>query len=84
MAYTSWPCPDLGGVTLYSSDYISNPDWDNFYGGCMCPIDRPIGYNIVDHFAAEINNARDTQTAWDSGIIVVGRAGYDDTGLRSQ
>lgn len=84
MAYTSWPCPDLGGITLYSSDYISNPDWNNFYGGYMCPIDRPIGYNIVDHFAAEINNARDTQTAWDSGIIVVGRAGYDDTGLRSQ
>lgn len=84
MAYTSWPCPDLGGVTLYSSDYISNPDWDNYFGGKMCPIDRPIGYNIVDHFAAEINNARDTQTAWDSGIIVVGRAGDDETGLRSK
>ena len=83
MAYTSWPCPDLGGVTLYSSDYISNPDWSNYYSGYMCPIERPSGYNIVDHFGSEIQNAIDTQTAWTSGIIVIGRAGDDDTGLRN-
>lgn len=65
--YTSWTCPDLGNVTLYSSDKIVNPDWP------FCALVRPYGYNIIDHFKAQIDNAFDQSIDWSSGIIKLGR-----------
>lgn len=65
--YTSWNCPDLNDVTLYSSDIIVNPDWPT------CSLVRPYGYNIIDHFKADIDEAFDQGVDWSSGIIKLGR-----------
>ena len=77
--YTSWTCADLGGATIYSSDYILNPDWNNLWIGQCCPLVHPVGFNIFDYFQADIDNAIATSTAWDSGMISVGRAVRDGT-----
>lgn len=71
--YTSWTCADLGGATIYSSDYILNPDWDNSYIGDCCPLVHPVGFNLLDYFKTDIDNAVANNTPWNSGILSIGR-----------
>lgn len=64
--YSSWNCADLN-TTLYSCDFIHNPDWSS--GGDFCPLVRPIGFNIMSPYESDIQLARAAQSDFDSGEI---------------
>lgn len=67
--YTSWESADLD-TTLYSSDYIINPDWDST--GRFCPIVRPFGFNVMSQFEPDIQAAKAAGTDFDSGEKKIG------------
>lgn len=67
MGYTSWICPDLDYVTLYSTDVFTNPDWS------PCAEVRPIGFNIMTLYEEDLFEARSNGTDYDSGVIRLGR-----------
>lgn len=67
--YTSWKSADLD-TTLYSSDYIINPDW--LAASDFCPIVRPFGFNIMSQFEPDIQAAKIAGTDYDSGEKKIG------------
>lgn len=71
MAYYSWECPDLGGATLYCSDYIWNPDAYEF--SVICPLERPYGFDIFDFLDPDLAHAIASNTDYDSGILKMAR-----------
>ena len=71
MAYYSWSCTDLGGVTLYAAEKMLNPDitQDQYFS----MVDRAWGYNIVDYFDSAIRSALQQGQDYSTGFIKLAR-----------
>lgn len=68
--YTSWECPDLN-TTLYSCDYIHNPDSQG--SNEFCPVVRPVGFNVMAAHEGPIQLAKEGGLDYNSGYLKIAR-----------